>query len=94
MKKFIYLFLSVILWLMLSLLVYIFLEGVIIYLLINIFPLYLKISYTVFTYLRVIFIILFLILGFFTGISVGKKWWKFIYIDKRRKRKFFKLKKL
>lgn len=91
MKKTIYIFLSVILFILLSLILHVLIELPIIYLMVGDMDKWsLGLTWDQLMLVHWTFTITLLLLGIVFGVIVGKKWWQYIYIDKKYQGRWFK----
>ena len=93
MKKIIYITLSMILGIFLSFLVHALIELPITWLLVKDFDKYsLGINWDMLLTAHAVFTVVLLFAGVFFGIKIGFIWWKYIYVDKKYRGKWFKIK--
>ena len=93
MKKHIYIFLCVIFFLMLSLIFHVIIEMPILSVMIQDMDKYsLGLSWDQIKLIHGVFTAVLFIIGLILGIYFGKKWWQYIYIDRKYTGKWFKIK--
>ena len=91
MKRIVYISLCTFLFIMLSFIVHVLIEIPIIFLMVSDMAEYsLGLSWGALMTVHYVFTITLLILGAIIGIKMGKKWWKYIYVDKKYTGRFFK----
>lgn len=94
MKKFIYLSLSAILGFLLSFLLHTLIEVSVVALLLKDFQKFsFGLDWNQLLLIHKIFTIILSLAGLIFGIWLGKKWWQYIYVDKKYTGKWFKIKK-
>lgn len=93
MKKYFYISCAVVFWILLGFILHIIIEVSTISLLLNNFERYgLGLSWAQLMTIHYVFTFVLFLASIVVGVIAGLKWWKFIYIDKKYRGRFFKIK--
>lgn len=93
MKKYFYISCAVLFWILVGFILHIIIEISAISLLLNNFERYsFGLSWAQLMAIHYVFTFVLFLVSIVVGVIVGFKWWKFIYIDKKYRGRFFKIK--